>query len=178
MLIDISFAVLLVIAVMRGYRQGFFIGIFSLLGVIIGIAAAMKLSLVTAAWISGRVQIPAEWLPLISFLLIFIVVLLLVRLGARAIEQAVALVLPDWLNRLGGAVFFAAIYFLVFSVFLFYADKMQLLQPAIMSKSVTTPFIQPWGPKIIDGLGSVIPTFRNLFEQLTAFFDRLAKEIS
>ena len=97
MLIDIIFAVFLLLAVMRGYRQGLIIGLFSLLSIIIGLAAAMKLSTVVAGWLGDSVNMSKEWLPLVSFILVFFVVVLLIRLGAKAIESAVEVVLL-WLT--------------------------------------------------------------------------------
>ena len=47
---------------------------------------------------------------------------------------------------------------------------MKLLQPETIQKSVTYSFVQPWGPKAINGLGSVIPVFKNMFGQTGKFF--------
>ncbi|MFZ1856027.1 MAG: CvpA family protein, partial [Chitinophagaceae bacterium] len=51
MLIDLIFAVILVLAILKGYQRGLVIGLFSLVAVIIGLAAAMKLSTVVAGYI-------------------------------------------------------------------------------------------------------------------------------
>ena len=155
MLIDIIFAVFLLLALMRGYRQGLIIGLFSLLSIIVGLAAAMKLSTVVAGWLGDSVNVSKEWLPLISFILVFFVVLLLIRLGAKAIESAVEVVLLGWINKLAGILLYAVIGLLVFSVLLFYAEQMKLIQPATIRESVSYPLVQPWGPKVINGIGSV-----------------------
>lgn len=174
MLIDIIFAVLLVLAVLRGYRQGLIIGLFSLFSIIIGLAAAMKLSTVVAGWIGRAVKVSDEWLPLISFIAVFIGVLLLVRLGARAIERSVETVMLGWLNKLAGIILYAGIYTLVFSVLLFYAEQMELLKPATIRESVIYSYVQPLGPKVINGLGSLLPVFRDMFKELETFFDQLS----
>lgn len=178
MLIDIIFAVLLVLAVWKGYEKGLIIGLFSLIAIIIGLAAAMKLSTVVAGWIGRAVNISQEWLPLVSFIVVFIVVLLLIRLGARAIERTFEVAMMGWLNKLGGILLYVAIYTIVFSVLLFYAEKMQLIKPETISRSVTYSYVQPWGPKTINALGTIIPWFRDMFGELEQFFDQLAKKIS
>ena len=178
MLIDIIFAVFLLLAVMRGYRQGLIIGLFSLLSIIIGLAAAMKLSTVVAGWLGDSVNVSKEWLPLISFILVFFVVLLLIRLGAKAIESAVEVVLLGWINKLAGILLYAVIGLLVFSVLLFYAEQMKLIQPATIRESVSYPLVQPWGPKVINGIGSVIPIFKGMFSELEEFFGNLSRKIS
>jgi membrane protein required for colicin V production len=178
MLIDIIFAILLIMAVFKGYQRGLIIGLFSLVAIIIGIAAAMKLSAVVAGYIGRSVKVSEEWLPLISFVVVFILVLLLIRLGARAIEKTFEVAMLGWVNKLGGILFYVVIYTLVFSVLLFYAEKMQLLKPETIEKSVTYSFVQPWGPKTINAFGNLIPLFRDMFGDLEQFFDGVAKDIS
>ncbi|HQW43201.1 MAG: CvpA family protein [Chitinophagaceae bacterium] len=178
MLIDLIFAVILVLAILKGYQRGLVIGLFSLVAVIIGLAAAMKLSTVVAGYIGKAVKVSEEWLPIISFAVVFLIVLLLIRLGARAIEKAIEVVLLGWVNKIGGIILFAAIYITVFSVLLFYAEQMKLLQADTIDKSVTYSFVQPWGPKAMNGFGSIVPIFKDMFSELEQFFDGVAKEIS
>ena len=83
-----------------------------------------------------------------------------------------------WVNKIGGIILFAAIYTIVFSVLLFYAEQMKLIQPDTINKSVTYSFVQPWGPKAINGFGSIIPVFKDMFGELEQFFDGVAKDIS
>ncbi|MFZ1329856.1 MAG: CvpA family protein, partial [Chitinophagaceae bacterium] len=139
---------------------------------------AMKLSTVVAGYIGKAVKVSEEWLPVISFAVVFLIVLLLIRLGARAIEKAIEVVLLGWVNKIGGIILFAAIYITVFSVLLFYAEQMKLLQADTIDKSVTYSFVQPWGPKAMNGFGSIVPIFKDMFSELEQFFDGVAKEIS
>jgi membrane protein required for colicin V production len=178
MLIDLIFAVIIVLAVLKGYQRGFVVGLFSLVAVIIGLAAAMKLSTVVAGYIGSAVRVSDEWLPVISFAVVFLIVILLIRLGARAIEKTVEVAMLGWVNKIGGIILFAAIYIVVFSVLLFYAEQMKLIQPDTINKSVTYSFVQPWGPKAINGFGSIIPVFKDMFAELELFFDGVAKKIS
>lgn len=177
MILDLIFAVVVILAVLKGYNQGLVIGLFSLVSVIIGLAAAMKLSTVAALYIGKAIKIPEEWLPLISFALVFLLVVLLIRLGARAIQKTFEIVMLGWVNRLGGIIFFVAIYIVVYSVLLFYAEQMKLIPPETIQQSLTWSFVQPWGPKAINGLGSVVPIFKDMFAELQEFFADLAKKI-
>ena len=178
MLLDLIFAVLIVFAVLRGYQRGLIVGLFSLVAVIIGLAAAMKLSAVVAGYIGKAVKVSDEWLPIISFAVVFLIVILLIRLGANAIERTIEVAMLGWVNKIGGIIFFAAIYTVVFSVLLFYAEQVKLIQPETINKSVTYSFVQPWGPKAINGFGAVIPVFKDMFGELERFFDGVAKDIS
>jgi membrane protein required for colicin V production len=177
MLIDIVFIVLLLIAVMKGYSKGLIIAVFSVAALIIGLAAAIKLSALVASWLKASVHIAAKWLPVIAFLIVFIVAVLLVRLGAKALEKTAQFVWLGWVNKLGGILLYAALYTLIFSILLFYAAKINLLTAETIAASKTYRFINPWGPKAMNGIGSVIPFFKNMFYELENFFSNLSGKI-
>jgi membrane protein required for colicin V production len=96
MFIDLIFAVIIVFAVLKGYQQGLVVGLFSLAAVIIGLAAAMKMSVVVADHLGRADKISDQWLPVISFAVVFLLIILLIRLGAKAVEKAVEMVMLGW----------------------------------------------------------------------------------
>jgi len=177
MLIDIIVIIFLVLAIIKGYRKGLIVGLFSLVAGVIGLAAALKLSVVVSKWLGQSVTISEKWLPFISFAIVFIVVIVLIRWLARLIEQAVKLVLLGWLNTLGGIIFYILIYLLVLSVILFYVDQMKFLQPASIENSITYAYIQPLGPQVISWFGQLLPVFKDLFEELKNFFGGISTKV-
>jgi membrane protein required for colicin V production len=177
MLIDLVFVILIVLAAIRGYRRGLIVGLFSFIAIIIGLAAAMKLSTVVAGYIGNSVNVSDRWLPIISFAVVFIAIVLLIMLGANVIQKTVEAGALGWVNRIGGILLYAVIYTMVFSVILFYAGMVRIIQPATIEQSVTYSFIQPWGPKAIDAFGWLIPWFRDMFEDLQQFFDGVSRDI-
>lgn len=176
MIIDLIFAVILVIAIFKGLRRGFIIAIFSLVAFIIGLAAAMKLSAYVAQQLDDSTNISSRWLPFLSFLLVFLLVVFLVHLVAKMIEKSVEFAMLGWLNRLLGVALYIMLYTTIFSILLFYAIQMNIFKPDTIAASRTYNFIEPWGPYAINGLGSLIPWFRDMFEQLKEFFGSLPPE--
>lgn len=174
MIIDIAFVIVMILAVFKGISKGLILGIFSLLAFIIGLAAALKLSVVVAAYLKDNSGSFSKWLPLISFTLVFIAVILLVSLLARLIKKTIQFAMLGWLDSLGGIVLYILINTIVFSIFLFFADKLFLIQPSTIQDSNVYSYVAPWGPKVIDNLGSIIPIFKDMFTQLQDFFGRLA----
>lgn len=170
MFIDIIFLILLIIAAVKGFSRGLIAGLFSFLAIIIGLAAAMKLSVLVSSWLQNSTNIAKQWLPFISFVLVMIVVIILVRLGAKLIQKGVEFALLGWLNKLGGVILYALLFTAVFSIVLFYAVQMNIIKPEITQASRTYAYIQPFGLKALDLLGSVIPIFKNLFTDLENFF--------
>lgn len=176
MLIDFIAIGLLVLAIIKGFRKGLVVAIFSLLAFVIGLAAALKLSAVVAEYLGTNTNISQRWLPILAFAIVFFIVVLLVRLGAKAIEGSLRMVMLGWLNKLGGVVFYFLLYFFVYSIILFYATQLRLIKPETVQTSFTYPIIYPMAPVIMDALGSVIPFFKNMFAELENFFDNLSKK--
>ncbi len=170
MLIDIIAVILLILAVFKGFRKGLIVAVFSFLGFVIGLAAALKLSTVMASYIGDNVAVSQRWLPFLAF----IIVVVLIRLGAKLLQGAVQMALLGWVNQVGGALFYIIIYSFIYSIILFYATQLALIKQATIQASVTYGFMEPFGSKIIDALGSVIPWFKNMFEELLQFFDAVA----
>lgn len=177
MIIDIIVVIILILAVIKGFRQGLIVALFSVIAFIIGLAAAMKLSVVAAGYIGKTVTVSDKWLPIIAFAVVFLIVVLLVRLGAKFIQKTVELAMLGWANRLGGILLYIGIYILILSVLLFFTDQMGFIKPETKTESVIYSYIQPWGPKIIDGLGKIIPVFKGMFEDLEDFFDTVSKQV-
>jgi membrane protein required for colicin V production len=175
-LLDIVFAVILVLAIIKGYQRGLIVGVFSFIAVIIGLAAAMKLSAVAARYLEGNTGISPQWLPIISFALVFLLVVLIIRLCANLIQRTVEFAMLGWVNRLGGILLYAVIFITVFSVLVFYADEMNLLTESAKENSLSYTFIQPWGPGAINTLGAIVPLFRDMFQDLQLFFAGMSGE--
>lgn len=178
MLLDLIFGVIIFLAIIKGYQRGLIVGVFSLVAVIIGLAAALKLSTVVAGYIGNAVKVSDQWLPVISFAVVFLIIVVLIRLIAKMIEKTAEIAMLGWLNKLGGIILYAVIYTIIFSVLLFYATQLNLIKPDTIKNSATYSYVQPWGPKVIDGVGSIIPVFKGMFGELENFFEGVARKIS
>jgi membrane protein required for colicin V production len=65
---------------------------------------------------------------------------------------------------------------MIFSIILFYATKINLITPEMQTSSVTYSFVAPWGPKVIDWLGKLLPFLSNLFSDLSRFFEGVSSK--
>ena len=176
MIIDIIFVALMVLAVFKGLRNGLVVALFSFLAFIIGLAAAMKLSVVVAEYLADNTNISQKWLPVLAFIIVFFFVVLLVRLGAKAIEGALRMVMLGWLNKIGGIIFYALLYLFIFSILLFYAQQLKIIKPQVAEVSASFEYIYPLAPKVMDWLGAVLPFFRDMFASLESFFGKLSQK--
>lgn len=177
MIIDLIFAVLVIFAFIQGMRKGFILALFSVLAFVIGMAAALKLSAVVAVKLSESTNVSGKWLPFVAFILVFIVVVFLVNMGGRLIQQAFTALLLGWVNKIAGVLLFVLVYSIIYSIFLFYAVQLQLIKENSIDTSNCYGFIQPIAPIIISKMGTVIPFLKDIFGELERFFDLVSNKI-
>jgi len=176
MILDLIAGVLLVLAIIKGYSKGAILAAFSYVALIIGIAAAMKLSVVVAGYLTSQ-SMHGKWLSFLSFVIVLVLVIVVIKLVARMIEKLIQAVLLGWINRICGIILYALVYFTIYSVLLFYTTKMGLTGPETIKASVTYPYFHNLGPWVIDHLGAVIPWFKDMFKHLSDFFEEMAARL-
>ena len=103
-LADLLIVVVLVISVVSAFAKGFFVEIFSLLGVVVGLFIAAANYGMAAIWVQ-RVVENREVAKLIAFLLVALLVMLLAGLVGRLLRGIVHKVGLGFLDRLLGAAF-------------------------------------------------------------------------
>lgn len=177
MIIDTVYILLIIIAAFKGMRKGFIVALFSIFAFVAGLAAALKLSAVVAARLSTEVSPAFKWLPMLSFLIVFILVAFLVNLGGRVIQKAAETLLLGWINRVGGMLLYIALYTFIFSIILFFASQANLISADTIASSFFYPYIQPLGPRVINAIGDLLPIFKNMFTELQKFFGGLSNKM-
>lgn len=177
MIIDFIFIILILIAVFKGYRKGFVLALFSILAFIIGLAAALKLSVFVADKLKDSVSLSYQWLPFLSFALVFFIVVFLINITARLIQKSFDMVLLGWANRIAGAILYVMLYLIIYSIFLFYLEQIKLIKLSTIASSKTYSYIIPLAPKVINNFGRIIPFFKGMFSTLENFFGTLPQTV-
>ena len=176
-MIDIIFAILMLMAVIKGIHKGLVVAVFSIIAYIIGLAAALKLSAVVAVYLQHNINLNTKWLPFISFVLVFLLVAMLVNWSGKLIEKSFEMVFLGWANKAGGVLVYILLYSIIYSVFLFYAEKIKLISAESIGKSMVYPYLRPWAPAVVDTFSKIIPWFKDSFTQLENFFEGVANKI-
>jgi len=65
----------------------------------------------------------------------------------------------------------------IWSVVLFYGVKLHLISESTIAASKSYGYIAPWGPKVLDTIGQVIPLFKDMFTSLGNHFETLGKQV-
>lgn len=178
MSIDVFFYFILIIAVFKGFSKGLIVGVFSFLAFIIGLAAALKLSVVVAVYLESSTGASGKWLPFLSFIIVFTFVVLLVSIGARILKRTISFAMLGWADKIGGIILYVLIYTLIFSILLFFGEKTSLINAASIENSNVYNYVAPWGPKVINNLGKVVPLFRDMFQELQSFFESAGNKMT
>jgi len=100
---DIVIIIPLLWGLYKGIRKGLIIEIATLAALVLGIWGGMHFSNFTASKIESFLDINSSYLPLISFAVTFIGIVIIVHLLARIIEKLIKAVALGFVNTLGGA---------------------------------------------------------------------------
>ena len=178
MIIDLIYLLILVAAAVKGFRQGMVIAAFSFVAFFVGLAAAIKLSALVAGWLEESFDKPSAWWPVIAFILVLVVVSGLIRAAAAVISKTLDLAMLGWINRLGGFLLYAILYTLIFSVVLFYYDQLKHISEDTKQQSQVYSYIEPWGEWAMNAIGKIIPQFKNVFQDMERFFEKVGNDLS
>lgn len=115
-IIDIIILVCLIPSVVTGLRKGFISQVASLVGIVLGVYLAGKLTSLVGQWLSQYISVPEQMINIIAFALIFVCVCWMLMLLGKLLEKAFKVIMLGWLNKLLGAVFAFATYVAIFAL--------------------------------------------------------------
>lgn len=171
MILDIIGVTLLVAFFIQGYRKGIIVALFSLLAIVLGIICALKLSQKLAGYLFATGWVTSAWGQLISYILLFIGVAWLVRLGGKYIQKSFEAVMLGLPNRIIGGVLYAFIAAFIWSSCLWLGNQAHMLTPETIAASKTYERFVPIAPWVFEHIGAVLPFAKNVFSDLQHFFN-------
>lgn len=170
MFIDVVFFILLALGIVKGYSKGLVKGILSYISIIIAFTAAIKLSAMAATYIGTIHTVSDKWLPFISFIAVFIGVLLVIRWMGTLIDFSVKKLYLGGINRLGGVFLYTGIYISVWCMMLFYLNIMHLIPHKTVENAITYNVSKEIGNRAIMGIKFIFPFLKSAFQSLETFF--------
>ena len=103
--IDLVLGIILIVAAIQGFRNGFIVELASLAALILGIWGAIKFSEWTAGFIERTTGFHSEHMSTIAFVVTFIAIVIVVHILGKVLDNAVKAVALGFLNRLAGIIF-------------------------------------------------------------------------
>ncbi len=148
----------------KGFTKGFIIEVASLAALMLGIYGGIKFSGWVSGYLSRWFEIKSEYLPLISFSVTFLLIMLIVFLVARGVDKLVKSASLSLPNRLAGAVLGAAKTFIIMGIVLLLLNKYdrggEFIKQEIRDKSLLynpmTELVVKIYPSVSETLGEVL----------------------
>lgn len=153
---DVIIIIPLIWGAYKGYTKGFIIEIASLIALAIGIWGGVKFSSVSAEYLSQVFDISPKLMPLISFAVTFIVIVLAIFAIAKFLQKIIKLVALSFINKLAGLIFGCLKFTLIISIVLnlinIVNQHIHFIPPETQQSSLLYAPVSKVAPIIIPGI--------------------------
>ena len=163
MWLDILTGTIFIIAILQGYRNGLIKAVISFFSLMIGLILAFQCAGWVADFSKEHTQMASHWLPFISFLIILVLVLIILKFISGVLQQTAEWLLLGWLNKVLGIVLYGFIYFTMLSAVIYFLQVLGVIQVAEMKDSNTYSYLQKWWPYCMEKAAIWIPSIKSTF---------------
>lgn len=150
---DILIVVPLAWGLYKGFSKGLVKSLAALVALVLGVVGAIKFSSLTSVFLAANLNIGTTYLPLVSFIITFIAIIVAVHLLARILDKVLAAVALGGLNRVAGAAFgvvkFAFIVSVVLIILDYIDDQVQFLPADKVESSLLYVPVANFAPSFI-----------------------------
>lgn len=164
--LDITLLCIVGLLVFNGVRKGFIISLATLVALVLGIWASIHFSGFVSNLLIKNFHPSGTWLPVLSFSLTFLIVVVLVILLAKGLEKLVSLAGMGLMNHLAGGLFGLLKGIVLASVLIFIVTRFDARQKLITAeaknKSMFYGYVQKVFPEMVRIFGG--DNFVNLHE--------------
>jgi len=176
MALDITGLIIIALFFIRGFSRGLVVAAFSVLAILLGILCALKLSQSLATWMLEHGYTTSGWAPVLSYLILFVGVVLVVRLLAKMLQKFLEGIMLGLVNKLAGGILYALLGAVLWSSILWIGAKAHFFSPELIATSKTYPWLSELAPKFFAAAGLLLPFAKDVFEKLQHFFDAVGKK--
>ncbi len=176
MALDVTGLIIILLFFIRGYTRGLIVAAFSVIAILLGILCALKLSQSFAAWLLLKGYMTSAWAPMLSYIILFVGVVILVRLIAKMLQSAVEGMMLGTVNKLAGGALYALLGAVVWSSILWIGGRMNMFSPDLIAASVSYSWLSRLAPCFFEFAGHLLPFAKDVFSNLQQFFDQINKK--
>jgi membrane protein required for colicin V production len=154
--VDIILIIPLLWGLYKGFTKGLIIEAATLIAFGLAVWGSIKFHNFLSEWMHDSMGWESKYLPLVSFAVIFIGVLLIILGIAKLLEKIVRAVSLGFINKLGGAVFGMLKFGLLLSMIIFFLEainkSVSFIPAETKSSSLLYGHVQKIAPLVIPGL--------------------------
>ncbi|MGB0430282.1 MAG: CvpA family protein [Bacteroidia bacterium] len=176
-IVDIIAFIPVLYFVVSGYKTGFLKQLFGVIGILLGVIITLHFSNFVVQRVSQAQSTTSPFVPLMVYLLLFISVFMVVALIGRFIEKLLKASQLNITNRIAGALLGIIKAFVLVSLFLWIIDLANLFDTVVKEQSLAYKYTKKFTPIIIEGLGEIIPTLKELIANIEGYFKQIALKI-
>lgn len=156
---DIIIIIPLIWGAYKGFKKGIIIEVASFIALGLGVWGGMKFSSISAKYLSNAFDIAENIMPLISFAVTFILIVIAVFTLAKMLQKVVSMVALGFLNKAAGALFGMLKFGLIMSVIINFTNildaQVNFVEPEMKNKSILYEPVGKVAQIIIPGLKNI-----------------------
>ena len=156
---DIIIIIPLIWGAYKGFKKGFIIEIASFIALGLGVWGGIKFSAISAKYLSEAFDISEKIMPLISFAVTFILIVIVVFMLAKMLQKIICMIALGFINKAAGSLFGMLKFGLIMSVIINFTNiinnQISFIDPEMKSSSVLFEPIGKVAQIIITGLKDI-----------------------
>ena len=161
---DIFLIILLIIGAVQGYREGFLMGVISLLAIILGILGGFALLGQAMLMVEDTIKVDESVLPYVAFFIVFVIIVVVVSLIGKALKATIDKSLLGSLDQAVGAVLGIVKTAFILSVLIWLARS--FAADAWLAWAEDSPLfrvIASFAPTLASAVGLAFPSLGDIF---------------
>ena len=151
--LDIVLLLLLLIGFWKGFLNGFFVELTSLIALVAAIYGSIHFSNYVGDWLMGNTDWEESTITIASFVITFIIIILVVTYAGKLVTKIVKTVQLSFLNKIAGGAFGLVKLAFISSVILMFvnsaAGEVDIIDQEIKNSSLLYPYVQPVAPYLL-----------------------------
>ncbi len=163
---DIVLIVLVLLGAWSGYKEGFIMELISLVAIILGVLGGFKLMGLGMIFLEERFNADKSTLPYLSFAVIFIIIVILVRFLGNLIKHSIDKSFLGTVDQVMGGFLGSFKTLFMLSIVIWIMDSLKFSpKTEWVEGSWLYPFTALLAPRTADWIGGFIPIFKEIFRQ-------------
>lgn len=149
-----------------GFRKGLLLEAVGILAFVLGIIGGFKLMEIGISYLQEHTEGMDRWLPFISFLIIFLAIILLVNMLGRLLKKLIDMTLLGSFDNFAGAIVGIIKWAIGLSIVLWLTVNFGVELPGQNEDLVLYPYLTNLGPNIIESLSVIIPFAEEMLDSI------------
>jgi membrane protein required for colicin V production len=162
--VDIALCVFILIGAYSGYKEGFLMELFSLVGILLGILGGFKLLGWAMVVLGGQFNVDQDVLPYVAFAVVFVVIIVAVKLLGNLMKLSIDKSFLGKVDQLAGLVLGVVKTIFVLSVLLWLADSFHMNMPKRWTDNAwLLGKVAGFAPQLTSWISEFFPIFKDVF---------------